>query len=405
MVYLSGINLAKLYTKQIECIILNFEAMRLICMLLMMSVVSTGISGQVTYDTTFTRQWNSSTSNWEDFDRIITSIENGLVTSELIQVTKEEQWVNYNFKAYYYENGRVKEEFEQYWNESKFKWEDNYRKLYSYDGEGKLMMILHQNIFKGKYINSSKEIMIYSADGQLKEKIIQKFSDTNKEVSAEKAWSNFLRYQYYYNANDLLINENLAEWNKDSWDNSYICINYNYDYQGNLIEKLKQKVTGSNTRNLLQESFSYNEFNKPETHYIAEWNKHSKAWIADYKTVYENGTSDNAALVIHKMENGKWNNYLASNITSNGSAKNTDFSEMMAFSLSPVNSGNRASLKFSNPYNESYYVSVHNAEGQLICSSLTNKDEFIFDTVDLDSGLYFVELQGSNLYSGKFSIE
>ena len=404
MVYLSGINLAKLYTKQIECIILNFEAMRLICMLIMMSVVSTGISGQVTYDTTFTRQWNSSTSNWEDFDRIITSIENGLVTSELIQVIKEEQWVNYNFKAYYYENGRVKEEFEQYWNESKFKWEDNYRKLYSYDGEGKLMMILHQNIFKGKYINTSKEIMIYSADGQLKEKIIQKFSDAIKEVSAEKAWSNFLRYQYYYNANDLLINENLAEWKKDSWENSYISINYSYDYNGNLIEKLKQKVTGSNTRNLVLESFSYNEFNKPETHFIAEWNKQSKTWMADYKTVYEN-TNNNATFVIQTMENGKWNNYLASNITGKSSIRNNDFTEMMAFSLSPVNSGNRTSLKFSNPYNESYYVSVHNADGQLICSSLTKNDEFIFDTVNLDSGLYFVELQGSNLYSGKFSIE
>ena len=405
MIYPAGINLAKLYTKQIECIILNFKAMRLICMLLMMSVVSTGISGQVTYDTTFTRQWNSSTSNWEDFDRIITSVENGLITSELIQITKDEQWVNYNFKAYSYENGRVKEEFEQYWNELKLKWEDNYRKLYTYDSEGKLMMILNQNIFKGKYINTSKEIMIYSADGQLKEKIIQKFSDANKEVSAEKAWSNFLRYQYYYNANDLLINENLAEWNKNSWDNNYICIEYNYDNYGNLVEKIKQKVSGSNTRNLIQESYAYNEFNMPETHFIAEWNKQTKSWIANYKTIYENEPSNNSTIVIQKMDDGKWNNYLTSNNTGISSVRNIDFSEMMAFSLSPVHAGNRASLKFSNPYNESFYISVHNADGQLICSSLTKKDEIIFDTVDLDSGLYFVELQGSNLYSGKFSIE
>lgn len=405
MIYPAGINLAKLYTKQIECIILNFEAMRLICMLLMMSVVSTGISGQVTYDTTFTRQWNSSTSNWEDFDRIITSVENSLITSELIQVIKDEQWVNYNFKAYSYENGRVKEEFEQYWNELKLKWEDNYRKLYSYDSEGKLMMILHQNIFKGKYINTSKEIMIYSADGQLKEKIIQKFSDANKEVSAEKAWSNFLRYQYYYNANDLLINENLAEWNKNTWDNNHICIEYKYDNYGNIVEKIKQKVSGSNRRNLIQESYTYNDFNMPETQLIAEWNKQSKTWIAEYKTVYENGVSNNSSVVIQKLDDGKWNNYLTYNNTVVSSLSNTDFSEMMAFSLSPVNAGNRASLKFNNPYNESFYVSVHNADGQLICSSLTKKDEIVFDTVDLDSGLYFVELQGSNLYSGKFSIE
>ena len=175
-------------------------------------VVSFSLSAQITYDTTCTRQWNSKTNEWESFDRIISSYENSLVTSEMIQIKKEDQWVNYNFRAYYYENGRVIEEFEQYWNESKIKWEDNYRKLYSYDGEGKLMQIMHQNIFKGKYINSSKEILIYTSDGKLKEKIIQKFS--NKEADLEKAWSNFLRYQYYYNSNDLLINENLAEWKK-----------------------------------------------------------------------------------------------------------------------------------------------------------------------------------------------
>ena len=176
MTYSNGIKLVKLCTKQIKCIILNFKAMRSICTLMFILAMSFSLTAQITYDTSFTRQWNSKTSEWENFDRIISSYDNGLVTSEMIQIQKEDQWLNYNFKAYYYENGRIIEEFEQYWNESKLRWEDNYRKLYSYDGEGKLLQITHQNIYKGKYINTSKEILIYTSDGKLKEKIIQKLN-------------------------------------------------------------------------------------------------------------------------------------------------------------------------------------------------------------------------------------
>ena len=124
--------------------------MRLIYTMFSFLAISFSLTAQITYDTSYTRQWNGKTSEWEYFDRIISSYDNGLVSSEMIQIKKENQWLNYNFKAYYYDNGRVIEEFEQYWNESKLKWEDNYRKLYSYDGNGKLMQITHQNIFKGK---------------------------------------------------------------------------------------------------------------------------------------------------------------------------------------------------------------------------------------------------------------
>ena len=80
----------------------------------------------------------------------------GLITSEMVQISENDKWINYNFKTYYYNNGHFIEEFEQFWNDLKLRWEDNYRKLYSYDSEGRLIQITHQNIFKGKYINSSQ---------------------------------------------------------------------------------------------------------------------------------------------------------------------------------------------------------------------------------------------------------
>lgn len=379
--------------------------MKLICTIIMMMAVSFSLTAQITYDTTFTRQWNSKTNEWESFDRIISSYEDGLVTSEMIQIKKEDQWVNYNFRAYYYENGRVIEEFEQYWNESKIKWEDNYRKLYSYDSQGKLMQIMHQNIFKGKYINSSKEIMIYTSDGKLKEKIIQKFS--NKEADLEKAWSNFLRYQYYYNSNDLLINENLAEWKNESWEENNVKFNYSYDNYGNLIEKTKIKKTGTDERNLIRDTFVYDEHGNLQEHYVSDWVNRGKTWVDNYRALYKNNEAGNiVSMNVQKNEDEKWNNYICSDFSGNNNTiKEIEIADLMTFSVSSADFGNKATLQFSNPYKESYYVSIHNSNGQLISSAITNKNQISIDAMYLDRGLYFVELQGSNIYSGKFSIE
>ncbi len=379
--------------------------MKSICTLVIVLVVTLNLSAQITYDTSYTRQWNSKTSVWESFDRIISSFEDGLVTSEMIQVKKEDQWVNYNFKAYYYDNGRIIEEFEQYWNELKLKWEDNYRKLYSYDGDGKLLQIMHQNIFKGKYVNSSKEILIYTSDGKLKEKIVQKYS--NKDANTEKAWSNFLRYQYYYNSNDILVNENLAEWNDKSWDNTSVSYNYDYDFNGNLSEKTKCKISGGNSKNINQETFVYNKMNKLQSHTISEWNKRGKNWMDNYKAEYENNSDGNIVSVkVQKIENDEWMNCFNTVFSGNNVTLNQiEIGDMMTFSIHPADFGNKATLQFSNPYNESYYVSIHSANGLLICSSKTNKDQISIDSMNLERGSYYVELQGSSLYSGKFSIE
>jgi hypothetical protein len=370
-----------------------------------MSAVTFSLSAQITYDTAFTRQWNSKTSEWENFDRILTSYEDGLVTSEWIQIKKENQWVNYNFKAYYYENGRVIEEFEQYWNDSKLRWEDNYRKLYSYDGEGKLMQITHQNIFKGKYINSSKEILIYTSDGKLQEKIIQKFS--SKDSNTEKAWSNFLRYQYYYNSNDLLINENLAEWKSETWNNNYISYTYKYDDNSNLVEKTKVRINKEKGKNLLQETFVYDEKNMIKAHYVSDWDNRGKSWMNSHRAIYENNSAGNiGSMTIQQFGNEKWNNYISSDFSGiNTLSKITEIADVMTFSIIGADYLNRPTLTFSNPYKESYYVSIHNSEGQIICSVVTNKNQISIDAMSLDRGLYFVELQGSNLYSGTFSIE
>jgi hypothetical protein len=392
-----GIKLEKLYTKQIKCIMKNLKTMRSVYSTIISLFFVTSLFSQITYDTSFTRQWNNVSNDWEDFDRIITTYDNGLVISELIQTNQSDVWVNYNLKAYYYSDGHVIEEFEQYWNDAKLKWEDNYRKIYSYDREGKLTHITHQNIFKGKYVNATKEIMIYTPEGKLKEKVIQKY---------EKAWTNFLRYQYYYNSNDLLLNENLASWDGKEWEND-VLFDYKYNEKNSLAEKTKIKMKGSKKINMMNEEFCYTQNGVLNEHLVYLWDKSSHDWTSYGKSIFVN--SDDyyvLSMLTHEKKNNNWKNYFITEFSGNYNIKTRDdVGDCMTFAIHPADFGNFAKVEFYNPFKEVYHVSIMNADGELIAATTTDGNNISVEADNLIKGLYFVELQGSNLYSGKFSIE
>ncbi len=398
MMYADGIKFVKQYTKQIKCRILNVYVMRTICFLILSVLISTNLFSQINYDTTYSRQWNASTGSWENLDRIVTTYINGLMASELMQIREDDQWINYNLRAYYYNNGKIIEEFEQYWNNSKLKWVDNYRKLFKYDNEGRLIQIRHQNIFKGKYIDSSKEILIYSSDGKLKEKIIQNY---------EEAWTNFLRYQYYYNADDLLMDENLAYWKDYEWGSPSFNYQSVYDEDGNIAEKIKFQIKGNKQNSLIKEEYKYNSTGNLEEQIIFKWNSRKKKWDNDIRALYSYNSDGNPInMITQKNIRNKWVNDLNSGFTG---FKNIDYkyelADSMTFAIKPSKSQGKATVEFSNPYSEFFQVNIVDESGELVASVTTNKNEISIETVNLNSGLYFVELQGSNLYSGKFSIE
>ncbi|MEZ5195847.1 MAG: T9SS type A sorting domain-containing protein [Bacteroidales bacterium] len=372
--------------------------MRSICITLLGIFLTVVSYSQISYDTTYSRQWNSAKKSWENFDRIIATYNNGLISSELIQISEGKTWTNYNLKAFYYNNGLVIEEFEQYWNDSKMKWEDNYRKLYSYNTDKKVTQITHQNIFQGNYVNSSRELFIYTKDGQLKEKIVQKY---------EEAWTNFLRYQYYYNAKNLLMDENLAYWTEDAWDNSSYNYNYEYNTKGNLVEKTKTQVSGSKTKNLVKEEYNYGNNDKLEEHIVSTWNNVRNTWTNKNRAIYANNMNGYVLSMLNQTEKkSEWINYFFTEFSGDQELyTGIDLAGGMSFSVSPKDFGNIACIEFTNPYNELFFVQVLNEQGQLMGSTTTDGKEISIDARNLNKGLYFVELQGSNLYSGKFSIE
>ena len=396
--YADGIKFVNQYTKQIKCIILKIYKMRTISILILNLLISTSIFSQINYDTTYTRHWNESSDSWENLDRIVTTYINGLMASELIQVNEQDQWINYNLKAYYYNNGKIIEEFEQYWNDGKLKWIDNYRKLFKYNNDGKLVQITHQNIYKGKYIDTSKEILIYSSDGKLKEKVIQNY---------EEAWTNFLKYQYYYNADELLMDENLAYWKDYQWQTPSFNYQNVYDQQQNLIEKTKYKVKGQKQTLLTKEEFVFDVNGNLAEQTVLTWNSKKKKWFNSNRAIYAYNADGKAInMITQRNVRNNWINDLNSEFSGiNDTDYNYELADSMTFAVNPSNAKGEAIVEFTNPYNEFFQVSIVDESGEMIASVVTDKNEISIETVNLNSGLYFVELQGSNLYSGKFSIE
>ena len=352
---------------------------------------------QITPDTTFSKQWDSETQSWKAYTRTITTYKNHLINSELVQVFKDKKWVNYSFKGYYYNNGMLIEEVEQYWNDSKLKWVDNFRMLYTYDENGNLIKLLQQNFYDGKFVSTRKEKMDYYPNGELKEKIIQK-------VTEDQAWTNFLRYKYYYNADDLLIEENLTYWDGNDWDNNSYITSYTYDSNGNLTEKTKVYCRKNKKENNTKEEFIYGKDNQLQEYAIYNWSK--KHWTKRNRIIYSANEVSRTVLCQVWTKN-EWKNYTSTKLGNNSKAIATvdDLDYSISFDIHSNRFGTKAIIEFDNPYNERYFVRVVNEDGLIVNAETTNGTEISIDSNYLEGGLYYIELQGSNSFSGKFSIE
>jgi len=376
----------------------NFEIMRSATFTTIVLIFSLQVLAVSSNDTTYTKEWDSKTESWVYFDRIISSYENKILKSELIQIFENNAWVNYNLRQFFHNNGSVVEELEFYWDDNRDKWLDNYRKLFSYDQEGKLLKVLHQNIFRENYINSSQELYHYSADGLLMEKIVQTFEET---------WSNFLRYQYYYNSKELILEENLTYWKGDDWGEKSFAIHHQYDHNDLLSEKIKVKFNGTKEINLNREQFVYNGSVMLDEQIVSQWNPKAKRWVAKNRAVYVSDLNGYVCSMMNQAKNRKeWVNYLFTEFTGNNvPLSGMDIADGMTFSIYPVNFGKLARVEFVNPHREEFNVRIINESGVVMASAFTAKDEVLLDARRLIKGIYFIELQGSNLFSGKFSVK
>ena len=397
--YINGTKLVNLYTKQIKCIILNFKKMRTIYITILAAIVSLSAFATTKVDITYSKEWNSKTRTWVQTERIVTTEEAGKISNELIQVKQNGEWTNHYFNTISYNNGQVIEEFEQSWNESKMKWEDNYRKLYSYNEAGKLSQILHQNIFNGEYVNSSKEILTYTPEGYLKEKTIQNY---------DVAWSNFLRYQYYFLEKDVLMEENLTYWNNDNWDGKSFLTSYTYNSNGDLSSTVKSEKTSKKEITLNKQEFIYNSSGQLSEEVVLQWNKRKNTWKENCRTKYEINEDGNiVGGLFQEMNNNSWKDISYTELpeTTGDVIKKTGFLSHMICEIHADDFQKKARLTFSNPDKEIFQIKIVDEYGEIVSSDMTSRNSISFNIGNLNQGQYFVELQGRNLFSGKFSIE
>ncbi len=66
--------------------------MKTICITLVSLFFSITIFSQVSSDTAYSKQWNSNSNSWENFDRTISTYNNGLISSQLVQIYEYDNW-------------------------------------------------------------------------------------------------------------------------------------------------------------------------------------------------------------------------------------------------------------------------------------------------------------------------
>ena len=138
--------------------------------------------------------------------------------------------------------------------------------------------------------------MIYTSDGQLKEKIIQKY---------EQAWTNFLSINIITMQMTCYWKKTWLIWGKDSWNKTSTSFQHSYDELGNLMAKTKVLLNGSKHKNISKEEFTYNYDGRLASHFVSNWNKQKKCWDKKNRSVFENSLNGFVVSVLNQNSSKK----------------------------------------------------------------------------------------------------
>lgn len=361
-------------------------------------LVSTSMMGQISTDTTFINQWNDKSKSWEQFDRTIEYFNQDTKISELTQIYDMDRWVNYSFKAISYDKkGNVSEEIEQFWNDLQLRWEDNTLTGYRYDKEGRLTEILYQNIYNGLINNGYREIFSYYPDNKVKEKIMQHF---------DYIWVNFMKTGYHY-VDGLLTEETTSYWANNNWGETLFVDKHEYNKSGKLISKTKIKVENGIESKVSKEDYIVNSYGMLEELVVNHWNEKKSNWANESKVLFTHDMRGNTLSCLSmSWDRNQWSNYMFTEYSGGKIISPcTPVEHEITFTISANPFRKIARIEFENPENEYFLVKVVDQNGKIVDACHTTGNRVKFENIKLDSGLYYVEFQGNEFYSGKFSIE
>ena len=366
-------------------------------LVLVMFFASVGLA-QITTDTTHTNQWNDREYQWENFQRNIEYFNTDHKISELIQVYDGSNWINYSFKILTFDQQmRLVEEFEQFWNDGLLRWEDNSRITFSYNADNKIETTLHQNIYDGIPQNSYREIYTYGAENKVQEKIIQNFS---------YRWEDFVKIDYAY-LEGLLVEEKTSYWDDYSWSNTSFVDNYQYNKKGLLSGKSKSRLEGEVIIPISKEEYIINKNIHLEEMTVYQWEEKKSNWVNKNKILFVNDKKGSiiSSLCIKWDKNGWYNNLYTEYSSGKTINLQTPVEKEITFTINSSPLQKKAKIEFENPEKERFIVKIVSEKGDLISSCVTSSNQIKIEKNKLESGLYYVELQGNDFYTGKFSIE
>jgi hypothetical protein len=207
-------------------------------------------------------QRKNSTIDWKSYKKYSYSYnDTNQLSDEIIQLWREEKWLDYRRYTYYYDVNRVLIEKIESASYRSSPWHLLYKTTYYYNDQKQLSMILTQKPFGDFWANNKKGIYTYRPDGNL-----DKFIEYEAASNFSDDWEPRITEVYSYNELDQLVNVDYNYIYKYSPIKSIIAI-YEYDETGKLSREEVETSTGGNVEELTQTFYYYNDYAEDELKY------------------------------------------------------------------------------------------------------------------------------------------
>lgn len=246
----------------------------------------------------------------------------GMITLDLTQQFKNEQWINNNRRSYTFNGNHqvLTQQFELWFNNQ---WINQSRDAYSYDEDGLILSKLTEQWINAQWVNSSLASFTYNTQKLLIRHVVQNWSSGQ--------WVNLSQVIFIYDASGNLTQLVAEQWKNGQWANFNRQTN-SYDGNNFLITELFEEWLNSQWTNVTQRTYTYDSTG----HLLIEF---EEGWIGQWVNQFRRtSTYDERGFLIQQFAEawdillGQWRNFFLVTITYDGTGRMLIF-----FSLEWVN--------------------------------------------------------------------
>ncbi len=336
--------------------------------------------------------YDATTGIWENNEKYeYTTDDNGNVTLRIEYLWNDPSstWTNNHKFRYSYNNNNYQIASTKYnWDNTNNEWVPEYRDTSIFDpNTGYIQQYIYQtwSSTDNQFINSYRRIYTYNSEGKRTGIIYQNWDNTNYQ------WVNYIKDIYTYNSNGYPLSDTSKYW--DNTNN--IWVNYSLvtrTYDGDLITSYTYSYWDAT--NLIwvpnyRYIYSYNKYNQKILIH-QNWDNTTSQWINYEKYVYDytDGRLVSYQYFTWNTGTNQWNN--EDKITYQWREVSTSVNDLEQYS--PKIYPNPASEIIFLPYQKAN-VEVFNTSGQkIIAKDIINGS---LNIKDLKNGLYIIKVNSA----------